>query len=98
MARLLPAWEVTPVTGGQTLWVRLPHGDGTSFAQRALRHGVAILPGAGLDATGGSIDYIRISFVADAATLEEATSRLAAAWRSYTPPDQPSSATPSLAV
>ncbi|MDO3649706.1 PLP-dependent aminotransferase family protein [Nocardia mangyaensis] len=98
LARLLPEWEVTPVTGGQTLWIRLPEGDGTSFAQRALRHGVAILPGTGLDATGGSIDYIRISFVADAATLEEATSRLAAAWRGYAPPDQPSSAPPSLAV
>ncbi|MFF2087189.1 PLP-dependent aminotransferase family protein [Nocardia sp. NPDC058176] len=98
LARLLPEWEVPSVTGGQTLWIRLPHGDGTSFAQRALRHGVAILPGAGLDAAGGSIDHIRISFVADPGTLAEATRRLAAAWRSYTPPDRPASATPPLAV
>ncbi|MGW4248493.1 aminotransferase-like domain-containing protein, partial [Nocardia sp. NPDC004722] len=37
LAAALPDWDVPPVTGGQTLWVRLPHGDGTSFAQTALR-------------------------------------------------------------
>jgi DNA-binding transcriptional MocR family regulator len=94
----LPEWEVPTVSGGQTLWIRLPYGDGTSFAQRALRHGVAILPGAGLDASGGSIDYVRISFVADPGSLREAARRLAEAWRSYEPPDQPAPAAPPLAV
>jgi aspartate/methionine/tyrosine aminotransferase len=63
-----------------------------------LRHGVAILPGAGLDASGGSIDYVRISFVADPGSLREAARRLAEAWRSYEPPDQPAPAAPPLAV
>ncbi|MCP2293903.1 DNA-binding transcriptional regulator, MocR family, contains an aminotransferase domain [Nocardia amikacinitolerans] len=94
----LPEWEVPPVSGGQTLWIRLPHGDGTSFAQRALRHGVAILPGAGLDASGGSIDHVRISFVADPADLREAARRLAEAWRTYEPPDHPAPGSPPLAV
>ncbi|MFE9319702.1 PLP-dependent aminotransferase family protein [Nocardia sp. NPDC052278] len=94
----LPEWEVPPVSGGQTLWIRLSHGDGTSFAQRALRHGVAILPGAGLDASGGSIDYVRISFVADPDSLREAARRLAEAWRAYEPPPQPGPASPPLAV
>ncbi|WP_063046122.1 aminotransferase-like domain-containing protein [Nocardia pseudovaccinii] len=94
----LPEWEVPPVSGGQTLWIRLSRGDGTSFAQRALRHGVAILPGAGLDASGGSSDYVRISFVADPGSLREAACRLAEAWRTYEPPRQPDPASPTLAV
>ncbi|MEV0339379.1 PLP-dependent aminotransferase family protein [Nocardia sp. NPDC050713] len=94
----LPEWEVPTVSGGQTLWIRLPRGDGTSFAQRALRHGVAILPGAGLDASGGSIDHFRISFVADPDNLREAARRLAEAWRTYEPPDHPSAGSPPLAV
>ncbi|MBF6210625.1 PLP-dependent aminotransferase family protein [Nocardia puris] len=98
LATRLPDWEIPAVSGGQTLWIRLPYGDGTSFAQRALRHGVAILPGAGLDASGGSIDRIRISFVADPAELREAARRLARAWRGYRPPERPAPAAPPLAV
>ncbi|MGV9822085.1 aminotransferase-like domain-containing protein [Nocardia xishanensis] len=98
LATRLPDWEIPAVSGGQTLWIRLPRGDGTSFAQRALRHGVAILPGAGLDASGGSTDHIRISFVADPAELREAARRLAQAWRGYRPPDRPAQAAPPLAV
>ncbi|MEV5597426.1 PLP-dependent aminotransferase family protein [Streptomyces sp. NPDC052496] len=33
LARQLPEWDAPAVTGGTTLWVRLPHGDGDSFAQ-----------------------------------------------------------------
>ncbi|MEV2225656.1 PLP-dependent aminotransferase family protein [Nocardia vinacea] len=98
LSERLPEWEVSPVSGGQTLWIRLSRGDGTSFAQRALRHGVAILPGAGLDASGGSIDYVRISFVADPGSLREAARRLAEAWRTYEPPPQPAPASPTLVV
>ncbi|MDW6063765.1 hypothetical protein SAZ11_44625 [Streptomyces sp. FXJ1.4098] len=53
-AQQLPQWQAPPVTGGQTLWARLPHGDGDSFDQTALRHGVAVLPGSGLDASGAA--------------------------------------------
>ncbi|HXW46287.1 MAG TPA: PLP-dependent aminotransferase family protein, partial [Streptosporangiaceae bacterium] len=28
LARCLPDWDAPPVSGGQTLWVRLPYGDG----------------------------------------------------------------------
>jgi DNA-binding transcriptional MocR family regulator len=85
LARRLPSWEAPAVTGGQTLWVRLPHGDGTSFAQVAMRERVAVLPGASLDESGGSHDYIRIHFVLPRARLSEAVARLARAWRSYDP-------------
>ncbi|GGO21064.1 GntR family transcriptional regulator [Micromonospora parathelypteridis] len=83
LARHLPDWQVPAVPGGQTLWVRLPHGDGSSFAQQALRHGVAVLPGPGLDAEGRSADYLRLHFLAPLDQLSEAVHRLATAWRSY---------------
>ncbi|WP_331766378.1 PLP-dependent aminotransferase family protein [Embleya sp. NBC_00896] len=83
LARDLPEWRFRPADGGQTLWVRLPSGDGSSFAQSALRHGVALLPGPSLHPTGGDADHVRISFLADTAVLDEAMDRLSAAWRAY---------------
>lgn len=98
LAAHLPDWDAPAVAGGQTLWVRLPHGDGTSFAQRALRHGVAVLPGTGLDPSGGSTDRLRVSFVATPADLREAVHRLAEAWRTYDPPRHHIAAPTPLAV
>ncbi|MCX5391785.1 PLP-dependent aminotransferase family protein [Streptomyces sp. NBC_00094] len=89
LARLLPSWSCAPATGGQTLWVRLPHGDGVSFAQLALRHGVAVLPGATTDALGGSLRHLRLHFQAPPEVLTEAVRRLAAAWAEYTPGPEP---------
>jgi DNA-binding transcriptional MocR family regulator len=85
IARRIPGWEVPAVPGGQTLWVRLPHGDGGSFTQAALRHGVAVLAGGGLDAGGSSEAYLRIHFMAREERLTEAVRRLAQAWRAYEP-------------
>ncbi|MFF1507076.1 PLP-dependent aminotransferase family protein [Streptomyces sp. NPDC058326] len=89
LARLLPSWSAAPATGGQTMWVRLPHGDGVSFAQLALRHGVAVLPGATADALGGSVRHLRLHFLAAPDVLTEAVRRLAAAWAEYTPGPAP---------
>ena len=89
LARLLPSWSCAPATGGQTLWVRLPHGDGVSFAQLALRHRVAVLPGATTDALGGSVRHLRLHFLAPPEVLSEAVRRLAAAWAEYTPGPDP---------
>lgn len=85
IARHLPDWDVPAVTGGQTLWARLPYGDGMSFAQLALRHGVAVLPGAGLDASGGSTDRLRLHHVLSTDELTVAVERLAEAWHAYEP-------------
>ncbi|MGW5361749.1 aminotransferase-like domain-containing protein [Actinopolymorpha pittospori] len=99
LARRLPEWEVpTTVRGGQTLWIRLPRGDATSFAQTALRNGVAILPGRGLDAGGRSEEYLRVHFIAPPDQLSEAVRRLAAAWADYDPPATPSRSAPAMAV
>ena len=83
LASRLPSWTCPPVAGGQTLWVRLPHGDGTSFAQVAMRYGVAVLPGGAVDASGGSRRYLRLHFLTSPDRLTEAVRRLAAAWRAY---------------
>lgn len=98
LARRLPEWDAPAVTGGQTLWVRLPHGDGASFAQAALRAGVAVLPGGGLDASGGSRDYLRLHFVLSPSQLAEAVQRLAVAWAGYDPPDRQAGPPPAMAV
>jgi DNA-binding transcriptional MocR family regulator len=98
LGRYLPQWHVPAVRGGQTLWVRLPHGDGSSFAQTALRHGVAVLPGAGLDADGGSHEYLRLHFLATPDQLSEAVRRLAAAWQDYRPPPHPTPTPPTMAI
>jgi DNA-binding transcriptional MocR family regulator len=83
LAERLPSWDCPAAIGGQTLWVRLPHGDGVSFAQVAMRHGVAVLPGGSVDALGGSRPYLRLHFLTSSARLMEAARRLAAAWQAY---------------
>jgi DNA-binding transcriptional MocR family regulator len=98
LARHLPGWDAPPVPGGQTLWVRLPYGDGTSFAQAALRQRVAVLPGGGLDASGQSQDYLRLPFLAPPDDLSEAVRRLAAAWRGYRPPPAPAISPPAMSI
>ncbi|MEU8818739.1 PLP-dependent aminotransferase family protein [Actinoplanes sp. NPDC048796] len=96
LARWLPSWHAPAVEGGQTLWVRLPHGDARSFAQQSLRHGVAVLPGPGLDPSGASQSHLRLHFLASPADLTEAVRRLAAAWSSYDP--RPAPYPPAMAV
>jgi DNA-binding transcriptional MocR family regulator len=98
LARRLPDWDAPPVPGGQTLWVRLPYGDGTSFAQTALRHRVAVLPGSGLDASGRCQDHLRLHFAAPPEVLAEAVRRLAEAWHAYHPPPTPVTAPPAMSL
>jgi DNA-binding transcriptional MocR family regulator len=98
LAWQLPEWDAPPVPGGQTLWARLPGADGTSFAQAALRHGVAVLPGSGLDPSGRSEDRVRLHFRAPPGQLTEAVRRLAEAWRGYQPPSAPVSSPAAMSV
>jgi DNA-binding transcriptional MocR family regulator len=98
LARQLPGWDAPPAPGGQTLWVRLPRGDSASFAQTALRHGVAVLPGVGLDASGHCEDYLRLQFLLPQAELSRAAQRLAQAWHAYVPPADRTGAAAALAV
>ncbi|MEU4193088.1 PLP-dependent aminotransferase family protein [Kribbella sp. NPDC026611] len=98
LSEALPTWELPTIAGGQCLWARLPHGDGVSFAQTALRHGLAILPGTTLDITGASNHHIRLHFRAQPPDLTEAVHRLTKAWTAYTPPPNRIHPRPSIAI
>jgi DNA-binding transcriptional MocR family regulator len=98
LVEALPTWEVPTVEGGQCLWVRLPHGDGVSFAQTALRHGLAVLPGTGLDITGAGAPFIRLHFRAHPEALTQAAHRLTRAWSDYHPPTTQPQPRPTIAI
>ncbi|MER5360783.1 PLP-dependent aminotransferase family protein [Streptomyces sp. NPDC002785] len=79
----LPTWSWTRPSGGPFLWVRLPYGDGESFAQLALRYGVQVLPGARTSPDGGFADHLRLSFVNEPAALRIAVDRLGETWSAF---------------
>ncbi|WP_086819034.1 PLP-dependent aminotransferase family protein [Allokutzneria sp. NRRL B-24872] len=80
LALRLPEWQPSPVTGGQHLWVRLPRGSASAFAQIALRQGIALLAGPGFSARGDCDDHLRIAFLAPSEELTAVVDRLASAW------------------
>jgi DNA-binding transcriptional MocR family regulator len=83
LERHLPRWTWPPPDGGLTLWVNLPGDesdtDGGVFAQAALRHGVAVVPGRLLSATAGNTahHHIRLAFTQSPAVLGTAAATLA---------------------
>jgi DNA-binding transcriptional MocR family regulator len=83
LARHLPSWRWEAPAGGLSLWVELPHGDAGAFAQVAMRHGVAVVPGSLASPTGGCAERLRIPFVLEAAPMKEGVERLARAWAAY---------------
>jgi len=83
LAEQLPQWQFKKPSGGLCLWVRLPSGDATSFAQFAAREGVRILPGSSMTIDGSCTEYVRLSYTASPAIIEAGIVRLAPAWRRY---------------
>jgi DNA-binding transcriptional MocR family regulator len=81
----LPDWTFAVPRGGLSLWVQLPHGNAEEFAERALDHGVAVVPGPALSVDEGNRRALRLSFVAPEPELDRAVERLAAAWAAYEP-------------
>ena len=98
----LPEWTWPEPDGGLTLWVRLPRPGGPSdpagpsqadsgaFAQAALRHGVAVVPGRLLSASAGgangsgrdtsqATEYLRLAFTQAPDVLARSAVALAAA-------------------
>ena len=65
------------------MWVRLPHGSALELGQVASRHGVLIVPGMVMSATGGFRDFIRLPFDHQPQVLQEGIRRLARAWGEY---------------
>jgi DNA-binding transcriptional MocR family regulator len=83
LAEQLPEWQFKKPSGGLCLWVRLPFGDATSFAQFAARAGVRILSGNSMTVDGSHSEYLRLSITASPATIEAGVVRLTSAWRRY---------------
>jgi DNA-binding transcriptional MocR family regulator len=83
LAERLPQWQFEKPAGGLFLWVRLPFGDATSFAQFAAREGVRILPGSSMTVDGSCAEYVRLPFAVCRARIEAGVARLASAWCRY---------------
>ncbi len=85
LRRQLPSWRWTRPAGGLCLWVRLPAGDATAFSHLAADHAVIVRPGPLFSADGSYRDYLRLAYGHEPALLEEAVTRLAAAWSEFRP-------------
>jgi DNA-binding transcriptional MocR family regulator len=89
LSKLLPDWSWDTPQGGLCLWVRLPYGSATEFAQVALRTGVSIVAGSVASADGSFDDHLRLPFGHRPEALEAGIRRLAEAWRLYAPTEAP---------
>lgn len=76
----LPDWRFRLPRGGLALWCELPGPLGTAVAAEAERLGVIVAPGPVFAAEGGLDRFVRIPWTRPADQLEEAVTRLAAAW------------------
>jgi DNA-binding transcriptional MocR family regulator len=65
--------------------VHLPYGNAEEFAEQALGHGVAVVPGPALSVDDGNRRALRMAYVHEEDRLELAVDRLYAAWQAYTP-------------
>ncbi|MGZ4254283.1 MAG: aminotransferase-like domain-containing protein [Solirubrobacteraceae bacterium] len=83
LRRELPEWDAQPADGGWSLWMATPTGSGAAFAQAALRHGVAVVPGGASSPDGGFPEYVRVCYGPAPPVLEEAARRLAAVWADF---------------
>jgi len=88
LRRHLPDWKFRVPSGGVFLWVKLPGGDAREFAQVALRHGVAVLPGPVMSATETQARFLRLPFLGTPEVLKSGVSRLVTAWRDYESTDR----------
>ena len=80
LADQLPDWRWDAPAGGLSIWVQLPTPTAETFAQRALRHGVAVATAPALSPSGAHPDRLRLSFSGPASELVESVKRLASAW------------------
>ena len=83
LASALPDWEPQVPSGGASMWVRLPFGSATAFAQHSDRCGVAVLPGPTFSSVDGLDDHLRVAFAAPISELLAGVERLASAWHEF---------------
>jgi DNA-binding transcriptional MocR family regulator len=83
LGEYLPGWTWTPPDGGFFLWVRLPEGNASEFAQIAARFGLVLTPGTAMSVDDTHQQYLRLPFSLAPDVLEEGIQRLARAWMVY---------------
>jgi DNA-binding transcriptional MocR family regulator len=83
LRRHLPELTFEPPAGGLSMWLRLPEGTATAFAEVATRLGVAVVPGALLSHQGSADDHIRLVYTRPPEVFDEGVHRLAVAWHHY---------------
>jgi DNA-binding transcriptional MocR family regulator len=81
LRRYLPDWRWSEPDGGSALWIELPDTDAAVYAQRALRCGIEVVPGAATDPDGNHDSFLRLPFTFSLSTLDEIVHRLQMAWR-----------------
>ncbi len=79
----LPGWTWATPDGGFFLWVRLPQGDASEFAQIALRFAVIVTPGTAMSVDDSHQGYLRLPFLLRPDVLQAGIQRLAQAWNIY---------------
>ncbi len=80
LAELIPSWMPQVPAGGGSLWVTLPDSSATSFAQRAERYGVRVLPGSTFSVVDRLDDHLRISYAASPEITRRGIELLAECW------------------
>ena len=78
---MLPEWRFTRPAGGLSLWVELDAPRSTALAAIADRHGLRLAAGPRFGVDGAFERFLRLPFSLPAPVLEDATARLAVAWR-----------------
>jgi DNA-binding transcriptional MocR family regulator len=79
LATFLPGWTWAAPAGGLTIWARRPGGaDSSGFAQAALRHGIAVVPGRLLSVSAEPSPWLRVAFTLPPDDLVTAVKALAA--------------------
>jgi DNA-binding transcriptional MocR family regulator len=83
LRELLPTWTWTSPDGGFFLWIHLPDGDASEFAQIASRFGVVVTPGTVMSVDDSHQSYLRLPFSSPPDVLAKGIQRLALAWSAY---------------
>jgi DNA-binding transcriptional MocR family regulator len=80
LRRELPEWDVPVPAGGMSLWCRMPERVSSRLVGTSSRHGVELASGARFGVDGGFEQYLRVPYGYAVDVLEEAATRIAAAY------------------
>ncbi|MGA8255154.1 MAG: PLP-dependent aminotransferase family protein [Nocardioides sp.] len=80
----LPEWSFVRPGGGLAVWCQLPAAVATALVAEAEERGVIVAPGPAFAVEGGLDRFVRIPWTRPGDELEEAVSRLCAAWDAVT--------------